>query len=195
MSRYDGRSTRLRHRPSRAVPAFIVGLVMLAAGVALVWLTIARLVNGTWPTLVQGPRDWITSLTWNDASVWGIGIAAVVVGVILLLCALVPGGFSALSVRDSGYRSGEDPLPVQEQETVMTRRAVARLAKAACGQIDGVSSVSATATTTKVHVGVQTPLHDVGDLRTKVIDSVRVRLEAVGLDPVPRISATVHSKG
>ena len=39
MSRHDQRSTRLRHRPSRAVPSLIAGILLLAAGVALAWLS------------------------------------------------------------------------------------------------------------------------------------------------------------
>ncbi|MDJ0358529.1 DUF6286 domain-containing protein [Paenarthrobacter sp. PH39-S1] len=195
MSRHDGRSTRLRHRPSRAVPALIVGILLLAAGVLLVWLTVARLVNGTWPNVLQGPRDWLTSLAWNGSGAWWIGIAAVVIGVILLLCAIVPGGFSALMLNDAGGSREEKAGRVQEQEIVMTRRAVAHLAKAQCRQIDGVGSASATATTKHVHLSVQTPLHDTGDLRSRVTDSVRNRLEATGLNPVPRVTATIRSKG
>ncbi len=190
MSRHDGRSTSLRRRPSRTVPALIVGILLLATGVVLVWLTIARLMDGRWSTVLQGPRDWLTGLTWNSPGVWGIGVGAVVVGLILLLCAIVPGGFSALPVRSS---DGSDHAPVQEQETVMTRRAVAHLARARCGGIDGVSSATATATGKRVHLNIRTSLRDTGDLRTRVTDAVRERLETAGLDPVPRVSATVQS--
>ncbi|HSO89977.1 MAG TPA: DUF6286 domain-containing protein [Arthrobacter sp.] len=193
MSRHDQRSTRLRHRPSRAVPALIVGFLLLAAGVALVWLSITRLVNGTWPTLLQGPRDWLLALAWNDPVVWQIGIAAVVAGVILLLCAIIPGGFSALTIDGSGADAG-DQASVQQQETVMTRRAVAHLAKARCVQIDGVGSASATATTRRVHVNATTFLHEPGDLRTRITDTVRARLEETGLSPVPQVTATVRSR-
>jgi hypothetical protein len=193
MSRHDQRSTRLRHRPSRAVPALIVGFLLLAAGVALVWLSITRLVNGTWPTLLQGPRDWLLALAWNDPAVWQIGIAAVVAGVILLLCAIIPGGFSALTIDGSGADAG-DQASVQQQETVMTRRAVAHLAKARCVQIDGVGSASATATTRRVHVNATTFLHEPGDLRTRITDAVRARLEETGLSPVPQVTATVRSR-
>ncbi|MBG0740451.1 hypothetical protein IV500_13775 [Paeniglutamicibacter antarcticus] len=190
MSRHDGRSTSLRRRPSRTVPALIVGILLLAAGVALVWLTIARLMNGTWSMVLQGPRDWLTGLTWNSAGAWGVGVGAVVVGVILLLCAIVPGGFSALPVRSP---DGSDQAPVQEQETVMTRRAVAQLARARCGQIDGVSSVTATATGKRVHLNVKTSLRESGDLRARVTDTISEHLETAGLDPVPRVSATIQS--
>lgn len=194
MSRHDQRSTRLRHRPSRAVPALIVGIMLLAAGVALVWLSITRLVNGSWPTPLQGPRDWLAALAWNDPAVWQIGIATVVAGVILLLCAIIPGGFSALTIDDSGTGVGDGAPPVREQETVMTRRAVAHLAKARCVQLDGVGSASATASTRRVHLSVTTSLHEPGDLRSRITDAVRARLEETGLSPVPQVTATVRSR-
>jgi hypothetical protein len=195
VSRNERRSPRLRHRPSRAVPALIAGILLLALGVALVWLAISRLVNGTWPALLQGPRDWLTALAWNDPAVQQIGIAAIVAGGILLLCAIIPGGFSALTIDDSGTTgAGDEVPPVQEQETVMTRRAVARLAKARCLQIDGVDTAAATATTRRVRLSVKTYLHEPGDLGTRITDAVRARLEETGLSPIPQVTAIVRSR-
>ena len=108
MSRNDGLSSRLRRRPSRTVPAIVVGIVLLAASVALAWASIARLIDGTWSTLLLGPRDWLVGLHWDDPSLWIIGIVAVVVGVVLLLCALIPGAFSALTVRNATARADAD---------------------------------------------------------------------------------------
>lgn len=194
MSRQRQRSSSLRHRPSRAIPSLIAGILLLAAGVALVWLTIARLVNGTWPGLLQGPRDWLAVLAWNDPAVQQIGIAAVVAGVILLLCAIIPGGFNAIAIDDSRSGAGGEAPPVRERETVMTRRAVARLAKTRCLQIDGVAAAAATATTRRVHLSVDTFLHEPGDLRTRIVEAVRARLEETGLSPVPQVTATVRSR-
>ena len=193
MSRRSQRSTSLRHRPSRAVPSIIAGLLLLATGVALVWLAITRLVNGTWPALLQGPRDWLAVLVWNDPAVRQIGIAAVVAGVILLLCAIIPGGFNALTIDDSASGPGGEAPPVKERETVMTRRAVAHLAKARCLQVDGVGSAAATASTRRVHLTVETSLHEPGDLRARITDTVRAGLEEAGLSPVPQVTATVRA--
>lgn len=194
MSRPGQRSTRLRHRPSRAIPALIAGTIILAAGVGLVWLSVTRLVSGSWPAVLQGPVDWLAGLAWNDPAVWQIGTAAIVAGVVLLLCAIIPGGFTALTIDSSGTGTGDAAPPAQEQETVMTRRAVAHLAKARCVQIDGVGSASATATTRRVHVNVTTSLHEPGDLRQRITDAVRARLEEAGLSPVPQVTATVRSR-
>lgn len=194
MSRNGQRSTRLRHRPNRAVPALIVGILLLAAGVVLAWLAITRLIGGTWPALLEDPRDWLVALTWNDPAVWLIGTAAVLAGVTLLLCALIPGGFNAVAIDNSGASAGAEAPPVQDRETVMTRRAIAHLAKARCLQIDGVGSVSATATTGRVHLNVTTFLHEPGDLRSRITDAVRTRLEETGLSPVPQVTASVRSR-
>ena len=196
MSRNDGRSTRLRRRPSRTIPALVAGILLLAISVGLVWVSIARLIDGTWSTLLASPRDWLTSLSWDSPSIWAIAIVAVVVGVILLLCALIPGAFSALTVRSGAAAGGSDSdAQAQERETVMTRRAVAHVVRAQCVQIDGVSGVSATASNKHVHLSVKTSLRETSDLRSRVIEEVRDRLTTIGLDPVPRISATIETQG
>ena len=199
MSRNDGRSSRLRRRPSRTVPAIVVGIVLLAASVALAWASIARLIDGTWSTLLLGPRDWLVGLHWDDPSLWIIGIVAVVVGVVLLLCALIPGAFSALTVRNATARADADAHEHEhtaaERETVMTRRAVAHLARAQCVKLDGVGTASATASNKRVHLKVNTSLRETDDLRTRVIEDVRDRLNTTGLDPLPRITATIETTG
>ena len=190
MSRTDGRSSPLRRRPSRAVPAMIVGVLLLAAAVALFWLSSARIRDGTWSSVLQGFRDWLTALTWNSSGVWAVGAAAIVAGLIMVLCAIVPGRFNALTMRNAGSADAAG----NDRETVMTCRAVAHLARAHCARLDGVSSASATATDKRVHLRVRTPLRDPGDLRNRVIEEVRDRLKSTGLDPLPHVSATVESK-
>ncbi|MET3923423.1 DUF6286 domain-containing protein [Arthrobacter sp. UYEF20] len=192
MSRHDGKATPLRHRPSRAVPALILGTLLLAAGVALVWAAVARLATGSWPVFLAGPRDWLTGVTWNDPGVWAVGAAAAVVGLVLLAAALVPGRFNALRLR-APADGGQVPV-AGTQEIVMTRRAVARYAAAHCEYVDGVSSASATATARAVHLNVTTALRETGELRGLVIAVVGERLAGAGLNPVPKITASVRSR-
>lgn len=192
MSRHDGKATPLRHRPSRAVPALILGTLLLAAGVALVWAALALLSTGSWPVFLAGPLDWLTGLTWNDPGAWAVGAAAAVVGLVLLAAALVPGPFNALRLRAPG---DEGQVAVAgAQEIVMTRRAVARYAAAHCEYVDGVGSASATASARAVHLNVTTALHETGELRGRVIAEVRAQLADAGLNPVPKITASVRSK-
>lgn len=188
----EGHSTPLRHRPTRTIPALVVGLLMLASGVALVWLTIWRLAHGFWPPGLRGMRNWLTALDWADPGIWMIGAGLVMAGVVLVLCAAIPGGFGALKVAGADG-SGADGMPDAAREIVMTRRGVAHLAKAQCLDLDGVGSASATATAKHVQLHIRTPLHDQGDLGAQAAQRVRICLEAAGLEPVPRVSATVTS--
>lgn len=183
MSRSNGRSSRLRRRPSRAIPALIVSILLLATAVAVVWICLARLIEGEWPQFLQPWRDGLDTANWNSPSMWIAGGVAVVVGVILLLCAIVPGQFTAIRVGDEAAD--------QMGESVMTRRAVAHLARSRCAQIDGVGSATATASNRHVHLSVKSSLRDSSELRTRVIDEVHERLESAGLHPVPRVSASV----
>ncbi|MET3172794.1 UNVERIFIED_ORG: hypothetical protein ABIB52_000622 [Arthrobacter sp. UYCu721] len=192
MSRHDGKATPLRHRPSRAVPALILGTLLLAAGVALGWAAVARLLTASWPVYLTGPRDWLTGLTWNDPGVWAVGAAAAVVGAVLLAAALVPGRFNALRLQAPG--AGGPAPEAGVQEIVMTRRAVARYAAAHCEYVDGVRSASATASAHAVHLNVTTALHETGDLRGRVIAVVKEQLAGTGLNPVPKVTASVRSK-
>ncbi|MGF9664251.1 DUF6286 domain-containing protein [Arthrobacter crystallopoietes] len=191
MSRRDGKATSLRHRPSRAVPALILGTLLLAAGAGLVWAAVTRMLTGWWPAFLAGPRDWLAGLTWNAPAVWAVGAIAAVLGVVLLLAALMPGRFNALPLGSPGDGSAQVE---GTRETIMTRRAVARLAAAHCEHIDGVSSASATASTRAVHLNVATALHETAELRGRVIAAVNERLTGTGLDPVPKVTASIRSR-
>lgn len=191
MSRRHGKAAPLRHRPSRAVPALILGTLLLAAGVGLVWAAVARMLTGWWPAFLAGPRDWLAGLTWNAPGTWAVGAVAAVAGVILLLAALMPGRFNALPL--GAPRDGSAQV-AGTQETIMTRRAVARLAVAHCEHIDGVSSASATASPRAVHLNVATVLHETAELRGRVIAAVSERLAGTGLDPVPKVTASIRSR-
>ncbi len=68
MSRTDARSTSLRRRPARTVPATITAVVLLALGVGLVWAAVQRLARGSWPGFADQTASWLAALTWGN--VW-----------------------------------------------------------------------------------------------------------------------------
>ncbi len=185
---------RLRHRPGRTGPAIGMGIILLAVGVFLVWISATRLFGEAWPRFLHDSRDWLTALTWNRPEMWGLGVAACLLGLILILAAAVPGPFNALPLRGPG---GDPDAPIQSgagREIVMTRRGAARLASARCAAIDGVGSVTATATATRIHLNVETPLHKTSQLQARIVGEVREHLAAAGLEPLPKVSATVRSR-
>ncbi|WP_342023393.1 DUF6286 domain-containing protein [Arthrobacter citreus] len=183
-----GPPVSLRPRPSRAVPSIICGLILLAAGVLLVWAAVARLTLDQWPPFFTAVSDWLASLSWNSTGSWTAGIILVLAGVVLLLTVLIPGRFHSLPLQL------EHPGEVAgTSQAVMSRRAAARLAAATCEHIDGVSSASATASDREIRVIVNTALRDTADLQHWVTDGVRSRLQASGLDPVPAVSVFIRS--
>jgi len=185
----------LRQRPSRSVPATICAVVLLALGVAAVVAALLRLTSGMWPEALTAPVQWLADSAWNSPGVWALGIALAVAGLVLLLAGIVPGRFHDLPVRvPAAGDPAAERATANGPSAVMSRRAVAQLAAATCEHIDGVSSASATATDRDVRVSVTTALHDTRDLERWVGDGVRSRLEASGLDPVPRVRVTIHQR-
>ena len=178
----------LRPRPSRAVPAIICGVVLLAAGAALAWAGIARLVQGQWPAFFTAGTDWLASLSWNSTGTWTAGIILALIGVVLLLMVLIPGRFHSLPLH---LEPTQDVTG--ESRAVISRRAAGQLATATCEHIDGVSSATAKTSDREVRMVVNTPLRDSADLQHWVTDGVRSRLQASGLEPVPKISVFIRS--
>ncbi len=189
-----GTGEPLRHRPRRAGPAISAAVVLLALGVFLVTITTARLSSGAWPQFLLGTRDWLAGLAWNSPETWLIGAVGTLAGILLILAAVVPGPHNALSVRLPGSLTEAAEPSGPEPELVMTRRGAARLACARCAAIDGVGSVTATASASRVHLLVDTPLHQTTELQARIEDEVREHLAAAGLEPPPKVTAAVRTR-
>lgn len=193
----------LRRRPGRSVPATITAVLLLALGVGLVWAALVRLLEGSWPEFITAPLNWLGQTPWDSTGGWTVAVVLLLVGLILLLCGIIPGDFRSLPLHTKpadmpgmpgAGDSGGVPSVRGSETVVMTSRAVARLAAATCDHIDGVRSASATASPRRVHVQVTTALHGTGDLQHWVMDGVRSRLAASGLDPVPEVTASIRTR-
>lgn len=189
MSRTNARSKALRRRPSRSVPAIITALVMIALGVALGWLGIARLTNGTWPSVLRSTGKTVGSAAWSAGTTIAVLAVTAVLGLILLLAALIRGRFNSVNVAPRSTSSD-----VEDTDFVITRHGIAKLATARAGMIDGVDSVSTTATGSRVRMNIRTPSRQNDEIKSRVTQSVQSHLEAAGLQPVPRVAATVSTK-
>ena len=183
MSRTDARSTALRRRPARTVPATITAVALLALGVGLVWAAAQRLVQGSWPGFADQTAAWVAALSWGNVWVLLLSIAVAVLGLILLIAAIKPGPPTAMIV-DSG--SSADAAGAST-EVVMTRRSVAKLATARAGQVDGVDSVSSVVGARKITVAVKTPSQQRGEIEQQVRDRVTSALQSAGLAPMPTV--------
>ena len=188
MSRTDARSRRLRRRPSRTVPATVVAVVLLALGVLTAVAAISRLVTGTWDALVTRPADAVASQTWGSSTVLGAAVVAVVIGLVLLVAGLKPGTFRSASLR------GPSGPGIEQTDYVISNAAVARLAASRADLVDGVDKVSASADGRRVQLRISTSSEQTTQIRDRVVQGVTEALSATGLDPAPRVSATVHQK-
>jgi hypothetical protein len=189
MARDDARSSSLRRRPSRTIPAAIVAALLTAAGVAGVWASVERLATGSWPGWVGGVHLWATTQTFGSVIVIVISVAVALLGLVLLTTALRPGMPNAYEIAPA---AGIDGGPAST-EFVMTRRAVATLATAHADLVDGVDSVSAAVTSRRVSLSVTTGSGKTDDIDRLVTTRVSEALTAVGLSPQPTVTTTVRT--
>lgn len=187
MARTDAKSSSLRRRPSRSVPAAIVAILIAAAGAAGVWASTQRLANGAWPVWVGNTHRWLATHTWGSVMIIAISLAVAVIGLGLLLTALRPG-------MPNAYRIDTDDdgsAAIASTEFVMTRRSVAKLATAHAALVEGVDSVSASVTARRVVLNVKSASAQSEDIKALVTTAVSEALAAAGLSPQPAVSATV----
>lgn len=190
MSRSNARSRRLRRRPSRTVPATITAVVLIAVGALVALVAITRLVNGTWPSQVTGPATTVAALTWGSVAIITVGAVAALVGLVLLVAGLKPGAFKTAQLETASSNGS-----VGATDFVISTRAMARLAAAHADLVDGVDKVSASASGRRVHVQVVTTSEQADEIRNQVSRNVTEALSAAGLQPMPRVTAVVRTKG
>lgn len=190
MSRSNSRSRRLRRRPSRTIPATIVAVVLLALGALTATVAIARLVNGTWPTQVTGAAGTISALTWGSAAIIITGAVSALIGLILLIAGVKLGAFKTATLQ-----TGQPSQTVGDTDFVISTRSMARLAAARADQVDGVDTVSASASGRRVQLQVTTTSEQAAEIRDQVRQGVTETLSGAGVQPMPRITATVRTKG
>ncbi len=182
MSRHDARSTSLRRRPARTIPATVTALVLLALGVGLVWAAVERLARGSWPAFADQTAAWVAAWTWGSVVVLVVSLALAVIGLVLLIAAVKPGQPNALTL-DEGSSDGAGV----HTEVVMTRRSVAKLATARAGQVDGVDSVSTVVGARRITLTVKTPSQQSQTIEQQVRERVTGALQAAGLAPMPAV--------
>ncbi|GAA3624489.1 DUF6286 domain-containing protein [Microlunatus ginsengisoli] len=192
MSRADGRSRALRRRPSRSIPALIVALALVAAGVVIGWPAVAVLATGTAPAWAQSAGGRLSGQPWADP--WTVAAMVVVglLGLVLVVVAVLPGRPNAyrLAPPFDGPAADGSSLRAKDTDFVISRRALARLATARADQVEGVEGVRASVDSSTVRIRIRTSWPGSRDVAGEVSDQVRRAYQAAGVDPLPRIIAT-----
>ena len=116
-----------------------------------------------------------------------ISLAAVAVGLILLFAPGSPGNRTPLSCTSTAAVT----WPVDRVRD--DRRSLARLAAGHADLVDGVDSVSATVRSRRITLSVKSQSAQRSQLADMVTD-LREAFQGVGLQPMPKITTTVHTQ-
>jgi hypothetical protein len=139
------------------------------------------------PFLVPTSRwaGWIRTQSFNAGIVRAICAGLVVLGLVLLFCALRRG------------RPGALRLPGRTDGVTVTasRSGLEQALATEAGRVDGVTSARAKARRRSVKVEAATALREPGDLSTRITDVVTEHLDELGLAATLRPRVTVSSKG
>ncbi|MBB3663171.1 MULTISPECIES: DUF6286 domain-containing protein [Prauserella salsuginis group] len=170
----------MKRRPRRSLPALLVALVVLAAG-ALVAITAVQLLLGEPPWIsYDAVARTLHGLRWADTAVLLVGIGTALVGLLLLLCAFVPGARTVLPLApgDSGVDCGA------------AQRSYRNVLHSAAARVDGVSDVKVKARSRSVKAVVRTDRTNTAGLTEAVERALAQRIDQLA----PERKPTVKSK-
>lgn len=150
----------MKRRPRRTIPATLMALVLLAACVLIAIVAIQLIIGQTPLISYRSVTDGLHNIQWNDTAALGAGVAAVLLGLLLLLAALLPGKPTVL------------PL-TGDVDAGVTRRSLRNALQSAAGSVDGVSKA-------KLKLGRRTIVARIRTDRTNtagLTDAVRAALD------------------
>ncbi|WP_316745030.1 DUF6286 domain-containing protein [Streptomyces sp. MK7] len=169
----------MRRVPRRVLVA-LISLIIAAAGAALAIDVVAV---GTGNSPVVWPQRAITteleSNQWGERPIMAVAAATAVTGMFLLWAALSRGHRRAVRVDSANDCTC----------ALLTRRGLRRSVDGTVGQVDGVDHHRVRLRGRRVKVKVTTPLRERQDLRERIADATRERLEAIR--PAPSYKVTV----
>lgn len=175
----------LRPRPSRTIPALILGIVLLAAGGILTWVLGAYAIDGSWPAQARTAVDAVAGESLGAPLVLTIGIVVGVLGLVLLLAGILPG-----SRRRSLLRSDAGSVP---GETVVAHRDLARRLRTRLERVDGVSGAHVEVTDRRVRASIATPVDDRTAVDSRARRVAEAELAELSLGHVPTLRLTTRA--
>ncbi|WP_027929049.1 DUF6286 domain-containing protein [Amycolatopsis thermoflava] len=172
----------MKRRPRRCVPATLVALVLLAASV-LVTITALQMLLHAHAWIDYGwAAHALHDLRWADTTVLLAGLIVAAMGVLLVLCAFVPGPRTVLSLAadDTNIDSGA------------SRRSYRSTLRAAA-EVDGVKQVKLKLRDRSVKALVHTERTNTAGLAETVEQAVAHRLDQIAPAPRPAVNTRVKA--
>lgn len=164
----------------RSLPAMLVALVVLAACV-LVAVSAIQFLVGQRPLLTYDAlAGAVHDTSWSELPVVLGGGAAVVIGLVLLYNAVIPGKPTV--------------VPLDGPDSGAVRHSLRRTLRASAAEVDGVASVKLKLRRKKAITKVRTNRTNTDGLADAVRDAVSQRLDRIGPVTRPAVRVRVVSK-
>jgi hypothetical protein len=172
-------SSSARHmtpRPSRTVPATIMGVILLTMGALGLWIVGTRLLTGEWPAQTEQSLSTIGELQMDSMPMLITLIALALLGLMMLLAALWPG-------RRMNHEVFPDEVP---GTTVMRRHDIAHRITHALERTDGVQRARTHLSRRRAEVTVYAVVPD-QEMRARAHAAAQGAIEELSPQVVPRI--------
>jgi len=169
-------------RPRRVVPATAIALAIVALCV-VVSVSLIQKLSGTKELVsYRSVAGWLHERTWSDGLIFGIGIAAAALGLVLVMVALVPG------------RAVVVPLESGDQADVgIARRSLRGAVRAAADSVDGVDSSRVRVGRRKIRVRARGSHGAAGDIGDSLNTAVQERLVTIAPRNPPQVAVRVRT--
>jgi len=174
-------------RSARTLALMITFITLLAVSILLALSCILRLVSGQWTGPAEQVLNTLSGMRLNDSLAVSVMAVLAVLGLVLLLCALIPGR------RQSILLDTDDPGA--ESEQAMSCRGISTLVGSAVERTDSVTRASVKNTPAWVHVSVQTPAHSVERVRQNVQTRAQSVIDGLPLQQAPKVKVSVQQRG
>jgi Family of unknown function (DUF6286) len=168
-------------RPRRSLPAAVLALVLLAAAVLVAHSCIQLLLHQNPLIPFDALAEYAANLRWNDPVSIAAGVAAAVLGLILLTAALVPGKPTVLPLSTEGGRTSAG----------VSRRSLRRDLTTTAADADGISSAAVRVRPRRIVATVRTPAADTSAMPEKVHRMLDERLTDIDLASRPQLRIRV----
>lgn len=172
----------MSRRPRRVVPAVLVALTLVGACVAVGVALVQRLIGVREYVSYDRVARELHALTWDEPQVLVAGIAAAVIGALLLMAALLPGRARVLPLtgsRPDGIDAG------------IRRRDLRALLRHSAAEVEGVVSARVRIRRDRALAIVRTDRRSHEDMAAAVCSALSERVQEVGAS-VRRVRARVH---
>ncbi|WP_169951253.1 DUF6286 domain-containing protein [Microbispora sp. H11081] len=181
---FEGASATRAFRPNRGLPAAVAALALLAiGGLTAVHVVSALLGRPVRVVPYEQWARWASTTAWQDGRALAVAGALMLIGLVLILIAVVPGRGRMVALR-----TGDPDLVVG-----LPRRALARALRARANAVDGVRAAGARMRGWHADVSVRTDLRDTAALAERVRAAVGDELSR--LAPAHGVSLRVRVRG